>query len=159
MFHKESLLISADIGHSDNYFIGCFKQQWRPQTESYKTACFIRSFDFVNLFQSLAFHQKDLSLTILNPELGFLVPQRQVWWFWFVERGHGISTWKKHVSYPKENSVYFKPHFPSGTRFFLLKAQTSSKATNPCHSRRRSYADPDDRALDVCKSWSGVLAK
>lgn len=49
------------------------------------------------------------SLTILNPELGFLVPQRQHHdakynGFWFGERGHGISTYMLLI--PKKTRGY-----------------------------------------------------
>ena len=79
---------------SPNYFIGCLKQQGRPQMESWQNNVFYpelwffwlvsepsvspERFIFDDLWLSLIiFDDRRESLTILNPELGFLVPQRQ----------------------------------------------------------------------------------
>ena len=93
----------------------------------------------------IIFHDRWESLTILNPELGFLVPQRQHHdakynGFWFGERGHGIST-------------------------YMLLIPKKTRGTHPIsRPRRRIHAIVEEGLMQVqaiepwifCRSWSDV---
>lgn len=93
--------------------------RWRVD----KTTCFTRSFDSFDLFQSLAFHQKDLSLMIFDYLWSYSMIVENLWQSWILNLAswcHNVSitmlnimvliwgegTWhfNLHVTYPKENS-------------------------------------------------------